>query len=583
MKLAKSLLLGSAAGFVAVAGASAADLPSRKAAPVAFVKICDAYGAGFFYIPGTDTCLRVSGRVRGEYTYIPAGNIVGVGANAFPTVTKATGGTAANVYNIAPTFQIAREAIDQSGFLARGVAILDARTQTEFGTARTYIAIRGQNATGLYANNALTGTLAGAALGGASITVEQAVIQFAGFSFGRTSENFAFMPSYNFISHNWASFPSGINQLTYTATFGGGFSGTISLEDRQGLSASANPTGLYVGVSPNIFNPTGSLTFQPAGVPLLGSSVTAVNGPSTWPALTGNVRLDQAWGAVQVMGQVLENTAVVTGANSYFAQTIGGITPAANSANPLLVTGGNPGDKLAKIGYAVGAGVKINLPFIAAGDVLNLTGAYAKGDMDELQTYSTSARLANIGKEFNGLQRTDRNLYVFPTAACSPGQPAGTVLAGAAAAVATSTTCGAASEETRGYSFGGIFTHYFTPNIRANVLASYINITPGKVTQNTDWVLGGLSKSSMYEVGSSIIYSPAKDFDIGLEVTYAKLRQRLTGENGAAPTSVYVASNQSGVANTGGLLPNNVVATPVLPFKVSPNMIQTRLRAERTF
>jgi hypothetical protein len=71
MKLVKSLLLGSAAGLFAVAGAQAADLPVRKAAPVVdYVRVCSAYGAGFFFIPGTETCLRVSGRVRAEYAVI---------------------------------------------------------------------------------------------------------------------------------------------------------------------------------------------------------------------------------------------------------------------------------------------------------------------------------------------------------------------------------------------------------------------------------------------------------------------------------------------------------------------------------
>ena len=64
MKMVKSLLLGSAAGLVAVAGAQAADLPV-KAKPVEYVKICSAYGAGFYYIPGTDICLRVGGAVLG--------------------------------------------------------------------------------------------------------------------------------------------------------------------------------------------------------------------------------------------------------------------------------------------------------------------------------------------------------------------------------------------------------------------------------------------------------------------------------------------------------------------------------------
>ena len=58
MKMVKSLLLGSAAGIVAVAGTQAADLPV-KAKPVEYVKICSLYGDGFYYIPGTDTCIKM--------------------------------------------------------------------------------------------------------------------------------------------------------------------------------------------------------------------------------------------------------------------------------------------------------------------------------------------------------------------------------------------------------------------------------------------------------------------------------------------------------------------------------------------
>src|SRR5215216_2919297 len=70
MKLAKSLLLGSAAGLAAVVGAQAADLPSVKAAPVEYVRVCSTYGVGFFYVPGTDSCLRISGRVRADFRYV---------------------------------------------------------------------------------------------------------------------------------------------------------------------------------------------------------------------------------------------------------------------------------------------------------------------------------------------------------------------------------------------------------------------------------------------------------------------------------------------------------------------------------
>ena len=67
MKLVKSLLLGSAAGLVAVAGAQAADLPTRKAAPVDYVRICNVYGPGFFYIPGTDTCIKLGGKAEFDH------------------------------------------------------------------------------------------------------------------------------------------------------------------------------------------------------------------------------------------------------------------------------------------------------------------------------------------------------------------------------------------------------------------------------------------------------------------------------------------------------------------------------------
>ena len=62
----KSLLLGSAAALVAVSGARAADAVEVVAEPepMEYVRVCDTYGAGFYYIPGTETCLRVGGYIR---------------------------------------------------------------------------------------------------------------------------------------------------------------------------------------------------------------------------------------------------------------------------------------------------------------------------------------------------------------------------------------------------------------------------------------------------------------------------------------------------------------------------------------
>src|SRR5690606_20371697 len=61
----KAILLASAAATVAVSGAQAADaIVIAEPEPMEYVRICDAYGAGYFYTPGTETCLRVSGWVR---------------------------------------------------------------------------------------------------------------------------------------------------------------------------------------------------------------------------------------------------------------------------------------------------------------------------------------------------------------------------------------------------------------------------------------------------------------------------------------------------------------------------------------
>src|SRR3984957_15271177 len=85
MKGFKSLIVGSAASIGGVTGAYAADLPV-KAKAVKYVRICSLYGAGFYYIPGTDTCIKLSGYLRvdvvvndnSDYTP-PLGNPAGNG------------------------------------------------------------------------------------------------------------------------------------------------------------------------------------------------------------------------------------------------------------------------------------------------------------------------------------------------------------------------------------------------------------------------------------------------------------------------------------------------------------------------
>ncbi len=63
----KSLLLGSAAALAAVSGAQAADaIVAAEPEPMEYVRVCDAFGTGYFYIPGTETCLKIGGYVRAQ-------------------------------------------------------------------------------------------------------------------------------------------------------------------------------------------------------------------------------------------------------------------------------------------------------------------------------------------------------------------------------------------------------------------------------------------------------------------------------------------------------------------------------------
>ena len=67
MTLMKSILLGSAAGLVAVASAQAADLPTRKAAPVEYVRVCNVGGITGWTMPGSDTCVKISGYMTAHF------------------------------------------------------------------------------------------------------------------------------------------------------------------------------------------------------------------------------------------------------------------------------------------------------------------------------------------------------------------------------------------------------------------------------------------------------------------------------------------------------------------------------------
>ena len=269
MKMVKSLLLGSAAGLVAVTAGQAADLPV-KAKPVEYVKICSLYGAGFYYMPGTDMCIKIGGWVRSEATW---GNDNG----------SMTWGPFTGQENTRLTSNfVVRE---------RGYITADAREQTAYGTARAYIDVGLSDST--TAENVGEGTFSS----------NRAFLQWAGITTGLTQSFYDFY-SAPASAYRAAFFPiedtgdGGIWLAAYTAQLGNGVSATVSAEARRttqilGDNGVAGAAGII------------------SGAVLTGATaVTALGyGGNQAPDIVGNIRVDQTWGSAQLMAVAHEDNA----------------------------------------------------------------------------------------------------------------------------------------------------------------------------------------------------------------------------------------------------------------------------------
>ncbi|AOG11251.1 MULTISPECIES: porin [unclassified Agrobacterium] len=130
----KSLLLGSAAALAVVSGAQAADaIVAAEPEPMEYVRVCDAFGTGYFYIPGTETCLKIGGEVRFAYDW-----------NTSDTVA-------------------ARNADD---FQTRARLVIESKNDSEVGTIGSYIRLQGTSD------------------GSQGVTLDQAYITVGGFKAG---------------------------------------------------------------------------------------------------------------------------------------------------------------------------------------------------------------------------------------------------------------------------------------------------------------------------------------------------------------------------------------------------------------
>ncbi|TCN30836.1 porin [Sinorhizobium americanum] len=231
----KSLLLGSAAALAAVSGAQAADaIVAAEPEPMEYVRVCDAFGTGYFYIPGTETCLKIGGfiRVQGDFGRDAADNRFNLEND-----------------NDGDGFPDGQSTSDWDVF-SRAYISFDAKSDTEYGTLTGFFAAE---------FNADNDSDAGDSL----IDVDEAYIQLGGLKAG-------FFYSWWDKGLNGETDSIGenteFNSIAYLYD-GGTFQAGIAVDELEGATTKANGVGVEGIVSATL----GGVSFD-----LLGAFDTEV-------------------------------------------------------------------------------------------------------------------------------------------------------------------------------------------------------------------------------------------------------------------------------------------------------------------
>jgi hypothetical protein len=391
------------------------------------VRVCSLYGAGFWYIPGTDTCIQIGGYLRADTTFNGS-------AHGLPAYSGDLGQR--NRY------------FDNLFSRSRLALAVDTRTATEYGVVRTFGQADFQfnnfgtsNPTGFGAASIPSG-LSGTALdgvGGGYVAIEFLFLQFAGLTFGKSAS--AYSTPWHGYPGNLSSFllggndtVTGVNNIQYTAQFGNGVSASIGLDD------------------PSVYNRVSVLNLGVAG------SATAAGafayGGTHAPDVVGNVRVDQAWGLFQISAAAHEVDA------SYNILGAGGAPTA------LSEISGQPDTKW---GGAVMAALQVkNLP-TGAGDDIKIDVSYAKGDTKEvISTAGASPSFAMFGGSTRGYQSIG-----FGQTSDAVYAPVGLALGGTGAASTAASPGGTGDIKlVDAYGIRGAFNHNWDPYWSSSLFGS---------------------------------------------------------------------------------------------------------------
>ena len=329
---------------------------------------------------------------------------------------------------------------------------------------------------------------------GTSVYVNTAYLTWAGITAGKQQSFFSFTGG----GDNWANFFSpdrkGFNEpelLAYTASFGGGFSATISAETPGTVGGSGG--GTQSGRA-QLSHPGGNE--GPIGQHL--NTLTTQFAGQRWPDIVGALHVKQGWGEAQLSG-VIHNVNVFD--NVYNGTDTCGISGA-------LVCNGQE----SKVGWAVDAGVKINLPSFGAGDNFLVTGEYGKN-----ATWYSGLTGEAMWGEWGQTNGNGQPMFL-PDAFFNP----------LTNSWSTPTT----------WSVSALFEHHFTPQFyldlegsvggfRWNNMGGGCNVALGlSGCLATQAIQGPLSPNgTAWLVGADIGWNPVTNLNFDLELMYMDLNQ----------------------------------------------------------